>query len=125
MSSKPKTHNPSSRARPTTGQGLKPENGFTLVEILIAIFLFSLAITATTFILLTNNKSAIAIRNNFIASGLAQEGIEVVRNLRDQDWFSGNPFGASLPDGTHRVQWDSQALIVGGDFYLKKDSITG
>ncbi|MBI2063838.1 MAG: type II secretion system protein [Candidatus Yanofskybacteria bacterium] len=86
--------------------------GFTLVELLVAIFLFGLAFTATTSILVMNLRSATAIRDNFIASGLSQEGLEIARNIRDRDWFLGNPFGTSIPDGTYRVQWDSQAMIA-------------
>ncbi|MBI2669719.1 MAG: prepilin-type N-terminal cleavage/methylation domain-containing protein [Candidatus Yanofskybacteria bacterium] len=107
-------------------QKSKIKNGFTLIEVLIAIFLFGLASTATTFILTMNNRSATAIKNNFIASGLAQEGFEVVRNLRDQDWFLGGPFGSSIPDGTYRIQWDSQALIdLGSNPNLKRDPGSG
>lgn len=104
----------------------KTNSGFTLVEVLIAIFLFGLSFTATSFILTANLRSAISIQNNFIASGLAQEGIEVVRNIRDRDWFLGNPFGTSIPDGTYRVQWDSQALIaLGSNPNLNRNITTG
>lgn len=125
-------------------QNLKPDSGFTLVEILITIFLFGLAFTATSFVLTMNNRSAAAIRNNFIASGLAQEGMEVVRNIRDRDWFLGNPFGTSLPDSlsgsAFRVQWNSiqcnssglpvgclpqPLLVLGSNPNLKKNSDTG
>ncbi|MBI2063345.1 MAG: type II secretion system protein [Candidatus Yanofskybacteria bacterium] len=102
------------------------QSGFTLVEILIAVFIFGLAFTAITFILTTNSRSATSIKNNFIASGLAQEGIEVVRNIRDRDWFLGNSFGTSIPDGTYRVQWDSQALLtLDSNPNLKSDPATG
>lgn len=105
--------------------------GFTLIEILVAIFIFGLAFTATTSVLIMNNRSAAIIRNNFIASGLAQEGIEVARNIRDRDWFldnplGANPFGTSIPDGIYRAQWDSSALIaLGGNPNLKRDAGTG
>lgn len=96
------------------------------MEILVTIFLFGLAFTATTFILTTNIRSATALQNNFIASGLAQEGVEVIRNIRDRDWFLGVAFGASVPDGSWRVQWDSQALIVlGSNPNLKRDTGSG
>lgn len=105
---------------------LKTNSGFTLIEILITIFIFSIAFTATSFILTANLRGASAIRNNFIASGLAQEGMEVARNIRDRDWFLGNSFGASIPDGTYRVQWNSQALIaLSANPNLKKDSANG
>ncbi len=100
--------------------------GFTLVEVLIAIFLFGVAFTATAFVLNMNLRSAIAVQNSFIASGLAQEGVEVVRNIRDGDWFLGNAFGATIPDGSYRVQWNSQSLIaLGSNPNLKRDGGSG
>lgn len=105
---------------------MKNQSGFTLVEVLITLFIFSLALTATSFILTTNLRSASAIRNNFVASGLAQEGMEVVRNIRDRDWFLDNPFGTSTTDGSYRVQWNSQTLItLFPNPNLKKDNGSG
>jgi prepilin-type N-terminal cleavage/methylation domain-containing protein len=85
----------------------KKEQGFTLVEVLIAILILAIALTSVFYVLVININDAVAISNNFIASGLAQEGIEVVRNIRDRDWFLSNAWGASLPDGIYRVQWNS------------------
>ncbi len=106
---------------------LHPNNaGFTLVEALVSLLIFSVALTAI-FSLLTNNlKDASLVEHNFVASGLVQEGMEVVRNIRDSDWYTGNPFGTAIPDGSYRVQWNSQALLLlSPDPYLKKDSGNG
>jgi len=99
--------------------------GFTLVEVLISLLIFSIALTAIFYILVINIGNAQLIKNNFIASGLVQEGIEIVRNIRDNDWHLGNSFGATTPDGTYRVQWNSQALLPFADLFLKKDSGNG
>jgi prepilin-type N-terminal cleavage/methylation domain-containing protein len=99
--------------------------GFTLVEVLVVILFFSVSLTAVFFILNFNLRNSIIIKNNSIASGLVQEGMEIVRNLRDNDWHAGNPFGASIPDGTYRVQWNSSSLMAFADSYLKKDGGTG
>ena len=68
------------------------------------------------------------IKNNFIASNLAQEGIEVVRAIRDKNWLADpdplppNPLTAGLI-GTWRVQWDSDSPIaVGTNPPLKIDA---
>jgi len=104
---------------------LKPD-GFTLVEILISLLIFGLVITPIMYILTTNLSSATSVRNSYVASGLAQEGMEVVRNMRDTGWFAGASFGDSIPDGTFRVQWNSTALIpLGLNPNLLEDSSNG
>ncbi len=114
-----------------TMKTLRQQEGFTLIEVLVAVFIFSLVFSGATFVLSMNLRTAATIRNNFVASGLAQEGIEVVRSIRERDWFldtppGANPFGTSLADGTYRIQWDSQALIaLGANPNLKFDSGTG
>lgn len=82
-------------------------NGFTLVELLVSIFILGLALTAIFSVLNTNIKSATTIKNNYTASLLAQEGMEVVRNIRDNDWLKIQPFGTSIGDGVWSVQYDS------------------
>jgi prepilin-type N-terminal cleavage/methylation domain-containing protein len=59
------------------------KRGFSLVETLVALFVFSIAITATMAVMsqgITNINSA---KKKVTASFLAQEGIEYVRNMRD------------------------------------------
>ncbi len=85
--------------------------GFTLVEVLVSLLIFSIALTAIFYLLTNNLKNASLVKNNFIASGLVQEGIEVVRNIRDSDWHAGSLFGTSIPDGNYRVQWSSTSLL--------------
>ena len=83
------TRYPRPSAATDSGLGSLPTNGagFTLVEILVSLSIFSIALTAIFYLLTSNLKEASLIENNFIASGLVQEGMEVVRNIRDRDWF--------------------------------------
>lgn len=104
-------------------------SGFTLVETLVSLFIVSIVLAATFAIITAHLRNATLMKNSFIASGLAQEGAEIVRNLRDSDWFAGNDFG-SLSDGgptvseeTYCVQWDSPALISSCPGPLKKDNL--
>jgi len=61
-----------------------------------------------------------------IASHLLQEGVEVVRNIRDSDWHKELPFGTTIADGSWRVQWDSETLIPLSDNpFLRLDPSTG
>lgn len=44
-------------------------------------------------------------RNNLIGAQLAQEGIELVRNIRDKNWLSGNPMTTGFLPPTYRIEW--------------------
>ena len=61
--------------------------GFTLVETLIAISIFSVSIVALMSFLSQNISNAGYAKKKIIATYLAQEGIESVRNMRDSYIF--------------------------------------
>ncbi len=96
--------------------------GFTLIEVVVSISIVSLVVVGVMFVFSLNLTSASRSINNLIAANLAQEGLEIVRNIRDKDWHLGNPFGTSLPNGTYLADWNSQNLISFSDIPLKKDS---
>ncbi|MCX6751297.1 MAG: prepilin-type N-terminal cleavage/methylation domain-containing protein [Candidatus Nomurabacteria bacterium] len=61
------------------------KSGFTLVETLIALSIFSVSIIAMMSILGSGIANTNYAKNKIAASYLAQEGIEYVRNIRDND----------------------------------------
>ncbi len=73
-------------------------NGFTLVETLVAISIFTVSILGLMSVLSSGISSTIYAKQKMAASYLAQEGIEYIRNIRDTDvlymgggdWFSFN-----------------------------------
>jgi prepilin-type N-terminal cleavage/methylation domain-containing protein len=74
----------------------KFENGFTMIEIVIAIFILSLCLVAilSAFSVVTILTSDSADR--LTGAYLAQEGMEIVRNIRDTNWLDMD-FCASNP----------------------------
>lgn len=100
--------------------------GFTLVETLVALLILSTGIMGI-FVLISRDLSiASLIKNELIASHLTQEGIEVVRNLRDSDWHAERTFGFSIPDGTWIIQWNSSSLMaLGSNPVLNKEGASG
>lgn len=83
---------------------------FTLIETLVAIAILLVAVTAAMTLSFQSIRSASLIKNKFIASMLAQEGVELVKNQRDsnfidnKDWLcdietapgcTGNPCGSA------------------------------
>jgi prepilin-type N-terminal cleavage/methylation domain-containing protein len=114
----------SNSLKPKT-QHLKP-NGFTLIETMISVLIFGLVLSAVSSLLSSNLSSASLIKNNFVASGLVQEGMEVVRNIRDNEWHGGQVFGTSIIDGIYNVQWNSVSLMTyDSSRYLKRDDTSG
>ncbi|MBX4195657.1 prepilin-type N-terminal cleavage/methylation domain-containing protein [Candidatus Parcubacteria bacterium] len=67
----------------------KKEKGFTLVESLIAISILVLAVTGAFAAAQNGISSAIFSKDQIVAFYLAQEGVEIVRNRRDQNGLTG------------------------------------
>lgn len=59
------------------------QKGFTLLETLVAIFILTLAITGPVYIASIAFRNTIDGRDNISAQYLAEEVVEVVRNMRD------------------------------------------
>jgi type II secretory pathway pseudopilin PulG len=83
--------------------------GFTLVETLAAITLIMVAIVAPMGLTVQSLSVAYYARDQITASNLAQEGIEIVRSMRDANVLStseGTPFNIfyGIPIGTSQYQ---------------------
>jgi type II secretory pathway pseudopilin PulG len=70
---------------------LKNSNGFSLVEVIISVFLVAVGLIAVISLLSGTLSNSIDSRNQVIAVLLAQEGTELVRNIRDNNWESNDP----------------------------------
>lgn len=92
----------------------KLNNGFTLIEALVALVILTIALGPALVLSSDITNVASVIQNDLIAANLAQEGVEVVRALRDTNWFSGSAFNNGLADGTYRLEWNSSSPIVLG-----------
>lgn len=66
------------------------KRGFTLVETLVAISIFSISILGLMSVLASGISGANFAKQKMLASYLAQEGIEYLRNKRDNSMLFGN-----------------------------------
>jgi prepilin-type N-terminal cleavage/methylation domain-containing protein len=72
----------------------KNSKGFTLVETLVAVSIFSVSILGLFAILTQGTANTAYAKKKITASYLAQEGIEYIRNLRDTNMlYSGSILG--------------------------------
>ena len=93
------------------------KKAFSLVEVLVAISILVGSTVSVTFLVSNAIKTATSTRSNLIAAQLAQEGVEIIRRLRDENWINGVAFNDL--EGTHRVDWISGSLPVSGNLPLR------
>lgn len=72
--------------------------GFTIIELIITIFILSIAVVGiysafSAMVVFTYNAS-----DQLQAAYLAQEGVEIVRNIRDTNWLQGEDWKCGLSE---------------------------
>jgi len=90
---------------------VKMKKGFTLLEVIVAIFLIMVGVAASL-ILINKTISQMALSTSQLtAAYLAQEGIEIVRNIRDTNWIENAPsWSDGLGAGDWEADYNDQAL---------------
>jgi Tfp pilus assembly protein PilW len=70
----------------------KNRSGQSLIEVIVTIVVVTLIVTGLTVAVITSMKSAQSARARSTGAKLTQDGIEIIRNLRDKGWntFIGN-----------------------------------
>jgi len=64
------------------------KEGFTLMEAIVAIFVITAGLVGVLSLVSQTIASSTFSKDKLIASYLAQEGIEIVRNIRDTNWVT-------------------------------------
>jgi prepilin-type N-terminal cleavage/methylation domain-containing protein len=103
---------------------IKKEKGFTLLEVIFAIFILSLSGFASFTLIESALVPASLNRANLTAYYLGQEGIELVRNIRDNNWLEGNDWREGLVTGDWEIDYNDDALSAYTGRYFYIDSLT-
>lgn len=72
------------------------KKGFSLLESILSVFLVSMGLVVAIKLLTLGVSQSMKNRDQFIASLLAQEGVELVRNIRDNNWVDNDPMTKSF-----------------------------
>ena len=114
-------------------------DGFSFIELLAVIFIVNVALVTMISMSLQAIQTERFNRNVLIAAQLAQEGAELVRNIRDNDWQAGvspNSIFDSSNDGVYAIDYalgaatalagglsdDNSKLYLDGAGYYSHDS---
>lgn len=64
-----------------------PNNGFSLIGVVMAVVLLTAAVVVVTRLMAQTSTIGRTSRDIFIAANLGREGLELVRAVRDTNWF--------------------------------------
>ena len=106
-------------------KNIKDKSGFTMVEVVTVILVISIGMTGILSLIVQNIRSQSINKNTLVAYQLAQEGIELVREVRDTNWRGGITWNQGIGNGTYYMDYTDAAPIsatfVPGSGKLKQD----
>lgn len=70
--------------------------GFTIMELLVAVFILAVGVTGMIALINKLVISGTAIQQQLVAAGLAQEGIEIIHNIRNTNWIQNESWSEGL-----------------------------
>jgi prepilin-type N-terminal cleavage/methylation domain-containing protein len=79
---------------------LKSQPAFTLLETIIVLFVVAIGMTAVLSLTVSSLRISTNNRNTLVAYHLAEEGIELIQNVRDSNWLGGYAFDQSISDAS-------------------------
>lgn len=83
--------------------------GFSLPEVLLSVFILSVGMVTIVAVMAGSLRSSYETRDQVIATGLAVEGVELIRNVRDNDFVTTGDSFSLLTASTGRrcrMDWD-------------------
>lgn len=91
-------------------------SGQTLIETLAAVFILAMGMTASVGLAIFALNSSGGVVKQIIATGLAREGLEAMRNMRDTNWLQGtlSTDCTGFPSGTANCykEWDTTPYCI-------------
>ena len=99
-------------------------SGFSLLEVLAAIGLVSIGLVAMLSLVIKTIATEPVLKNKIIATYLAQEGVEGVRNIRDSNWLKNLSWNNGLTSGEYRLKIDRGVILEKAtdyNLYLQND----
>lgn len=99
-----------------------PREGQLLIESMIAISLLVAGFLGMFSLLSRSLGLNRAVADNYTATYLAAEGIEVARNIVDSNVIQKKPWNAGFANGDYEVEYDSISLAMNQNRFLSFDS---
>src|SRR3989338_10729475 len=81
-------------------------SGISILEVVVAILIITIGLVGFLSLVIQNIRVQYIDKNVLIASGLAQEGLELVRNVRDLNWLTpGNSWDQDIVGNSYTIDY--------------------
>lgn len=92
---------------------IKNNYGISILEVVVAVMIISFGLVGVLSLVIQNVEAQYVNKNVLVASGLAQEGLEQVRNIRDFNWLiPDNSWNQDIVgDGTYTIDYGGRSSI--------------
>ncbi len=80
---------------------------FSLIEMMTVILVVAIGLVGTTQLIAQSLDAQMINKGGIVAYQLAQEGIEIVRQMRDTNWLQGSDWRDDLEDGIYCTDYRS------------------
>mgnify|MGYP001557849479 CR=1 FL=1 len=107
------------------GKLIKNNKGFTLLETIVAVGVIMIGLVAVLTLINNSLFYVSLIKDRLIAANLNSEGLEVVKNIRDNNWLQNRAWNNGLSDGDYNVAYNSLSLSPYADTELLIDASNG
>lgn len=88
----------------------KSGGGFTILEIIIAIAVITLAVGSLVALTSFSVSTVPVSKQKLVATYLAQEGIEIVRNIRDKNFLQDQNWRIGISSGAWEIDYGTASL---------------
>ena len=86
------------------------KKAFSLIEALVAISILMIGILGAFILVVRTLASAPVVQSRLVAANLAQEGVELVRQIRDTNFIKSRDFREGLENGVWQIDWKKEQL---------------
>lgn len=89
---------------------IKKLPAFSLLEIMAVVAIVAIALVGTTQLVVQSLRAQNINRSTIIAYQLAQEGVELVRHIRDTNWLNSEAWDEGMSAGVYCLDYKSAEL---------------
>lgn len=84
--------------------------GFTLIEVLAVIFVITVGVTGSLVLIQSSMSSSRLVSYELTGTYLTQEGVEIIRSVRDSNWLEGDQWDQGLGNEGEQLAVDYKDL---------------